>query len=69
MEKIINILKQNWLYLVGALAGGIAGYLYWYYIGCASGTCPITALPTMSVIWGAVMGSLIFSFFQKRNRE
>ncbi|NDV94636.1 hypothetical protein D0T84_06830 [Dysgonomonas sp. 521] len=65
----MNILKKNWTYPVGALAGGTGGYLYWFYIGCASGTCPITASPTMSVIWGAVMGSLIFSLFKKEKKN
>ena len=65
MNKVIDILKQNWLYLLGAVLGGVGGYLYWYYIGCTTGTCPITASPTMSIIWGAIMGSLIFGIFKK----
>ena len=69
MDKILDILKQNWLYLAGAFAGGVSGYLYWYYIGCASGTCPITASPTMSIIWGAVMGSLLFSLFKRETKN
>lgn len=69
MDKVTNILKRNWTYLVGALTGGVGGYLYWFYIGCASGTCPITASPTMTVIWGAVMGSLIFSLFKKGEKN
>lgn len=69
MNKTIDILKRNWLYLVGAAIGGIGGYLYWYYIGCSTGTCPITASPTMSVVWAAIMGSLIFGFFKKKKNE
>lgn len=69
MERIITILKQNWTYFAGAVAGGITGYLYWYFIGCQSGTCPITASPTNSMIWGAVMGSLLFSLFKKANKN
>lgn len=65
MEKIISILKRNWTYLAGAVAGGIAGYAYWYFIGCESGTCPITASPTSSIVWGAIMGSLLFSMVKK----
>lgn len=69
MDNVVNIIKRNWTYLAGAVAGGIGGYLYWYYIGCVSGTCPITASPTMSMVWGAVMGSLIFSLFKKENKK
>ncbi len=68
MNKAIDILKRNWLYLAGAVIGGIGGYLYWYNIGCNTGTCPITSSPTMSVIWAATMGSLIFGFFKRERR-
>lgn len=70
MNKAIDILKRNWLYLAGAVIGGIGGYLYWYYIGCNTGTCPITASPTMSMIWAAIAGGLIFGFFKReKNNE
>jgi hypothetical protein len=69
MKKLITIFKRNWTYLAGAAAGGITGYLYWYFIGCNTGTCPITASPTNSMIWGAVMGSLLFSLFRKGSKN
>lgn len=69
MDKIIKIAKKNWLYLAGALLGGVGGYLYWYYIGCSTGTCPITASPTMSVIWGALMGGLLFNILLRRKEN
>ena len=28
--------------LLGAALGALGGYLYWYFVGCADGTCPIT---------------------------
>lgn len=68
MDKAIDILKRNWLYIAGAVAGGISGYLYWYNIGCSTGTCPITSSPVASVIWAAIMGSLIFGFFKKEKK-
>jgi hypothetical protein len=69
MEKIITILKRNWTYLAGAASGAVTGYLYWYFIGCSSGTCPITASPVSSMIWGAVTGGLLFSLFRKETRN
>lgn len=62
----MKIIKRFWLYPAGAIIGGGGGYLYWYYIGCASGTCPITSSPVLSIIWGALMGGLIFSLFIKK---
>jgi hypothetical protein len=42
-----------------ALIGGGAGFAYYYYIGCASGTCPITGSPYISTLYGMMMGFLI----------
>lgn len=48
------------LHLVLFIAGGGAlGYAYYRFIGCASGTCPITSNPYISTIYGAVMGYLM----------
>ncbi len=38
--------------------GAIGGYAYWYFIGCASGACPITGNPWISTAYGAFIGSL-----------
>ena len=46
---------------IGIIAGGIAGFLYWKFIGCASGACPITSNKFISVAYGALLGSLLFS--------
>ncbi|MBS1916876.1 MAG: hypothetical protein JST87_11410 [Bacteroidetes bacterium] len=59
-------MTNNLLYIIGALAGAIAGYLYWYKIGCASGTCLITSKPVNSTIYGALMGALLFGIFKKQ---
>lgn len=40
--------------------GVLGGYLYYYYVGCVSGTCPITSNPYRMMIYGAVMGYLLF---------
>lgn len=69
MDKMISIVKRNWAYLVGAAAGGVGGYFYWLYVGCSTGTCPITSSPIMSTIVGALMGSLLFStIFTTKNK-
>ena len=69
MNKIIIMLKKSSLYLIGGIVGGLGGYLYWYYVGCNSGTCPITSSPSMSVIWGAMMGALLFSMFSTKKKK
>lgn len=49
----------------GIVLGGLAGYVYWYYVGCTSGSCSITSSPVNSSIYGAVMGIFITNLFQK----
>jgi uncharacterized membrane protein YedE/YeeE len=50
---------------IGIVVGAIAGYLYYFYVGCASGTCAITSKPLNSTLYGALMGGLIFNIFVK----
>lgn len=54
----MEIIKNNWTYLLGAVIGAIGGYMYWRYIGCSTGTCPITSSPTNSTLYGVLLGSL-----------
>lgn len=66
MKKWFN---NNFLYLLGAVAGAFAGYFYWQQVGCVSGTCAITSKPLNSTIYGAVMGSLLLGLFKKENKK
>ena len=45
--------------IIGAVAGGIVGFLYYRFIGCRSGACIITGNPYISTIYGAVLGGLV----------
>ena len=58
-------IQKNKLSLVGVVVGALGGFLYWNYIGCASGTCMITSKPINSTLYGALMGYLLFGMFQK----
>ena len=62
---MIKWIQTNRLYWIGALAGGVSGYLYWKYIGCLSGTCGITSSPVNSTLYFALMSALFFGFFKK----
>jgi hypothetical protein len=54
---------------IGVVIGAIAGYSYYFYIGCASGTCAITSKPLNSTLYGAVMGGLVFNMFIKSPKK
>jgi len=59
MERLKN---YKWI-IIGVIAGGIGGYLYYHFVGCASGTCAITSKPLNSTIYGMLMGGLLFNLF------
>ena len=62
----MQYLVQYKFTLIGSLLGAIAGYAYYYFVGCASGACAITSNPVNSAIYGTVMGALILNSFDKK---
>lgn len=62
-------MKNNWLYVAGAIAGALAGFFYWQQIGCSSGTCAITSKPLNSTLYFALMGALLFGMFKKEPKK
>jgi hypothetical protein len=53
----------------GIIIGAVAGYLYYHFIGCSSGTCAITSKPLNSTLYGSLMGGLAFNMFVKENKK
>jgi len=54
-----NFFKSRKLTILLTLLGALGGFLYWRYIGCLSGTCPIRSVWYWSTLWGGVMGFLV----------
>lgn len=54
---------------IGVAIGAIAGYFYYFYVGCAYGTCAITSKPLNSTLYGALMGGLILNIFIKSPKK
>ena len=52
--------------LIGITLGAVAGFLYWKFVGCSSGTCMITSKPINSTLYGALMGFLVAGIFKKQ---
>lgn len=61
-----KLLANNKWSVIGILAGALAGYAYWYFVGCAGGTCAITSKPVNSTLYGSLMGYLFFGLFEKK---
>lgn len=59
-------IKKHLLKIIGVIVGMTGGYLYYYFVGCNSGTCPITSNPYISIIYGGIMGYLVFDLFKKK---
>jgi len=65
------VVKYKWK-LVGVLIGATAGFAYWYFIGCTSGTCPIQSHWQSSTLYGAFIGYILPNHpnkIKKRNKE
>jgi hypothetical protein len=45
-----------WKPFLAISIGALAGFLYYFYIGCSSGTCAITSNPYKSTLMGAFIG-------------
>ena len=63
---MVNPLRAVWLQramsvrtIVVVVLGAASGLAYQRFIGCRTGTCPITSNPFVSTLYGAVMGFLL----------
>jgi hypothetical protein len=51
-------IKYKWKFL-GVVLGAAAGFAYWYFIGCNSGTCPIQSNWESSTLYGTLIGFVL----------
>ncbi len=49
--------------VIGAVVGGGLGFAYCKFVGCSTGTCPLTSHPVISSLYGAVVGALVATSF------
>jgi xanthine/uracil permease len=66
MKKLI---KKHLVKIIGVTLGAIGGYLYYHFVGCTSGTCPISSNPYISILYGSVLGYLLSDMFKKKEHE
>jgi len=68
-----NFLKKYLPETAGTLLGVAGGFIYWKYVGCASGTCAIKSNWYLMVPWGALLGylagSVVGDLIRKRKKS
>ena len=55
MKKFAQKYKKHLLF---AVLGATLGFAYWRFVGCTSGTCPLTSNWHTSVLFGSLIGFL-----------
>ncbi len=65
----MEFLKKYKFTFIGIGLGLIGGYAYYYFIGCASGTCAITSKPLNSSLYGGMMGGLLLNMLDGRKKK
>ena len=63
---MIEILKHPVAKTVlGGIAGAGLGLLYYIFIGCRTGSCPLTSTIFGTLLYGTVLGVLVVQLFRK----
>jgi phage shock protein E len=52
-----------------AAAGAALGYAYYHWIGCVSGTCPISSNAYLSTLYGTLLGGLLGLSAKTRSKD
>lgn len=57
---------KKWMrHALFTIGGAMAGLAYYYFIGCATGSCPITSNPVSSMVYMGLIGWLLSGVFGK----
>ena len=54
IKKYINIKT-----IISVSAGAVLGFGYYYFVGCRTGSCPISGSPYISTLYGAMIGLIM----------
>jgi hypothetical protein len=50
--------------VVGVVIGGALGFANYKFIGCKTGTCPLSANPWISTFYGMLVGGILGSIIK-----
>lgn len=57
--KTVKEFIKSWYFwkpIIGVTTGALIGFLYYYFVGCKSGSCPITSSAWSTILIGGFMG-------------
>jgi hypothetical protein len=54
-----EFIRKHIIAIIFSVAGSAAGFLYWKFIGCTSGTCMIKSVWYLTTLYGLVLGWVI----------
>jgi hypothetical protein len=60
-----SFINKNKTSIIGIAVGAIAGWAYYYFIGCNSGSCVIASNAEVAIPYGAVIGFLFAGIIKK----
>jgi len=55
-QEMKEFVRKHIVSIIFSFAGTIAGFLYWKFIGCSSGTCPIRSVWYLMTLYGLLLG-------------
>ena len=55
-EQIVKVTMPR--LILSVAAGALLGYLYYRFVGCRTGACPLTGNPYIATLYGAAIGFL-----------
>ena len=75
--KTLDFIKKNRLLIIFTITGLAGGFLYWKFVGCLTGSCPIKSVWYWSTLYGGLIGflagsiinDLVVKFRKKNNPE
>ena len=66
-----NFLIKYRIKIIFTVLGALGGFLYWKFVGCSSGTCPITShwytMGSYGIIMSYLIGDMITGKPKKNN--
>jgi H+/Cl- antiporter ClcA len=61
--------KRTIVILTGIVVGMLGGFLYWKFVVCSSGICPLTSNWHTSTLFGGIFGYLIADSIKLKEKK